>query len=91
MALVLVKYGVDNPAEQVKLAAANENDKVILIQNGVFFAALTDVRKLTKAEVYVLKNDLEARGFCANDVVNVKFIDYDGLVELVEQEEKFIG
>ncbi|MGQ9856837.1 MAG: sulfurtransferase complex subunit TusB [Fervidobacterium sp.] len=91
MALVLVKYGVDNPAERVKFEIANENDKIVLIQNGVFFAVVEDVTKLTKAEVYALKNDLEARGFCTADVKNVKLVDYDGLVELIEKEEKFIG
>ena len=91
MALVLVKYGVDNPAEKIKLQIANENDKVVLIQNGVYWAVLEDVTELTKGKVYVLKGDLEARGYCETDVKGVELIDYDGFIELVEQEEKFIG
>lgn len=91
MALVLVKYGVDNPAESIKLSTANENDRVVLIQNGVYWAILKDVSKLTKAKVYVLKNDLEARGYCEADLSGVELIDYEGFIELVEKEEKFIG
>lgn len=91
MALILIKHGLDNPAERVKLKVATESDKVVLIQNGIYFATLENITALTNGEVFVLRNDLEARGFCPDEFDNLNLIDYDGLIQLIEGEEKFIG
>jgi len=64
---------------------------VILVQNGVYHAVLKEGGKhspvLDKAgaEFYVLKEDLETRGYSAADVVDgkIKAITYGDLVDLI--------
>ncbi|MDK2886221.1 MAG: hypothetical protein PWP54_779 [Thermosipho sp. (in: thermotogales)] len=89
MALVLIKYGINNPVEKLKIESAKDNDSVVLIQDGVYWN-LQDLSSLTKANIYILKEDFLARGY-KEDEANHKLIDYDGFIELVEKEEKFIG
>lgn len=89
MALVLVKYGINHPVEKLKIESAKEDDSIVLIQDGVYWN-LQDLSSLTKAKVYILKEDFLARGY-KEDEAKYNLIDYDGFVELIEKEEKFIG
>ncbi|WP_126993192.1 sulfurtransferase complex subunit TusB [Thermosipho globiformans] len=89
MALVLVKYGINHPVEKLKIENAKEEDSIVLIQDGVYWN-LQDLSSLTKANVYILKEDFLARGY-KEDEAKYNLIDYDGFVELIEKEEKFIG
>lgn len=64
---------------------------VILAQNGVYHAVLKDGGKTSPvlakegAEFYVLKEDLETRGFGEGDLVDgkVKVITYGDFVDLI--------
>jgi len=87
MYLVVVKNGPDNSAERIKISAAKDGDKVVLVQDGVFWG-LNELA--TKAEVFALKDDIEARGYSANDVT-VPLITYEDFIDIVEECEKSIG
>jgi tRNA 2-thiouridine synthesizing protein B len=89
MALVLIKYGYDNPAEKVKMKTTKEEDSVVLIQNGVFWA-LKDEIKDVKGKIYAIKEDFLARGYSTEDS-KVELIDYPSFIDILEREEKFIG
>lgn len=89
MSLILVKYGPDHPAERLKLSSAREGDCVVLIQNGVYWAACNAIKGVN-ASVYAVKDDLLARGY-EEGQFDVELIDYDALVELVERNEVFVG
>ncbi len=86
--LILIKYGTENPAENWKLEMSAADDVIVLIQNGVFWAVTAEGKKaLAGKKVYALKADLEARGYAEQDCP-VEAIDYSGLIELLEQNEK---
>lgn len=87
MALILVKYGTDHVVEKIKISSANAEDKVVLVQNGVYWA-LENVK--TPAKVYAIKDDFVARGYCEADS-KVSLITYDEFIDLLASEEKFIG
>ncbi len=87
MALILVKYGTDHSVEQLKIKSAKAEDKIVLIQNGVYWA-LKDVE--TPAKVYAIKDDFLARGYSEEDA-KVNLISYSEFIDLLESEEKFIG
>ncbi|MGJ8455824.1 sulfurtransferase complex subunit TusB [Pseudothermotoga sp. U03pept] len=89
MALILIKYGPNNPAERIKLYAATDEDDVVLIQNGVYWA-LEDFKSHTKASVFAIKDDFLSRGYSESDS-KVPLIDYGRFVELVEKHPKSIG
>ncbi|WP_041075691.1 sulfurtransferase complex subunit TusB [Thermotoga caldifontis] len=87
MALILVKYGTDHSVEQLKIKSAKAEDKIVLIQNGVYWA-LKDLE--TPAKVYAIKDDFLARGYSEEDA-KVNLISYSEFIDLLESEEKFIG
>lgn len=87
MALILVKYGTNHPVERLKINSARAEDKVVLVQNGVYWA-LENLQ--TPAKVYALKDDFVARGYSETDS-KVSLITYGEFVDLLEGEEKFIG
>lgn len=89
MALILIKYGPDHPAEGAKLSSAREGDCAVLIQNGVYWAA-RDALKSAKCQVYAIKDDFLARGY-EEEQLDIELIDYDALVELIERNEGFLG
>jgi tRNA 2-thiouridine synthesizing protein B len=92
MALILIKHGAHHSAEKTKLECAREDDSVVLIQDGVFWAAITDEIKNLKANVYVLQDDLCARGYpveAAADA-NATMINYSELVDIIAKEEQTI-
>ncbi len=89
MALILVKYGPNNPAEQIKLNSATIEDDVVLIQNGVYWA-LEDLKTQTKANVFAIKDDFISRGYNESES-KVPLIDYGKFIELIEKHPKSIG
>ncbi|AEX84483.1 sulfur relay protein DsrH [Marinitoga sp. 1135] len=89
MALIMVKYGIDHPVERLKIQSAKNDDTIVLIQNGIYWN-FENLKKLTDAEVVLLKEDFNARGYSDEDA-NVKLVDYNGLIEVIEKQEKFIG
>ncbi len=87
MALILVKYGTDHPIEKLKIENARAEDKIVFIQNGVFWA----LKKVdTKAKTFAIKDDFLARGYDEKDS-QVPLIDYSQFIEIVESEPQFIG
>ncbi|MGM0640850.1 MAG: sulfurtransferase complex subunit TusB [Thermotogota bacterium] len=89
MALVLVKYGLGNSAEKIKLQTAKDSDSIVLIQDGVFWA-LNDELKDFQGNINVVKEDYLARGYSEKDCKHT-LLDYSELIDLIEKEEKFIG
>ena len=90
MALILIKHGTQNSTEKTKLECAREDDSIVLIQDGVFWA-ITDEIKDLKANVYVLQDDFHARGYQVETAnINVSMINYSELVDIIAQEEKTI-
>ncbi|HAY98744.1 sulfur relay protein DsrH [Mesotoga sp. SC_NapDC2] len=87
MYLIVVKNGPNNSADRIKISAAKDGDKVVLIQDGVFWG----LKELTtEAEVFAIKDDVEARGYSVDDVT-VPLITYEGFIDIVEECEKSIG
>ncbi|AYA41879.1 sulfurtransferase complex subunit TusB [Xenorhabdus nematophila] len=76
------------------LSFVSETDDVLLIQNGVLLG-INDNRYLTelirtRAGIYVLKEDLDARGLIEQISNCVKVIDYEGFVSLtVKHQQNF--
>ncbi|HOJ87604.1 MAG TPA: sulfurtransferase complex subunit TusB [Pseudothermotoga sp.] len=89
MALILIKFGTNNPAERFKLANASSDDDVVLIQNGIYWA-LNDAKQYTAARVYAIKEDFLARGYDEPDS-KVPLINYAQFVELIEKHPKTIS
>ncbi|MBO8139471.1 MAG: sulfurtransferase complex subunit TusB [Thermosipho sp. (in: Bacteria)] len=89
MALVLVKYGINHPIEKLKIETSKPDDSIVLIQDGIYWN-LENLSDLTKAKIYILKEDFLARGYKEEDA-NYDLIDYEKFVEIIEKEEKFIG
>lgn len=89
MALILVKYGLDNSAEKIKIENSDKNDCIVLIQNGIYWN-FSEKLNYIDCKTYVIKEDFLARGY---DYKNCKYklIDYAELVDIIEKEEKFIG
>ncbi|PIJ62129.1 sulfurtransferase complex subunit TusB [Mesotoga sp. H07.pep.5.3] len=87
MHLIVVKNGPNNSAERVKISASKEGDSVVLIQDGIFWA-LNDIE--TEAKCFAIKDDVEARGYTADDVT-VPLISYDGFIDIIEKCDKSIG
>jgi tRNA 2-thiouridine synthesizing protein B len=83
MALYLVDklYGQSG----LKLAALDEEAKVVLIQDGVFL----DASGLSGAEVYALSEDVEKRGLQNVIPSSVKRIDYGELVDLIVENKVY--
>ncbi|MBS3782902.1 MAG: sulfur relay protein DsrH [Anaerolineae bacterium] len=88
MALVLIKYGVHHPIERVKIECAEENDSLVLLQDGVFWVGTDEIDE-TKADVYALQLDFCARGY-PEEGAAVPLISYPELVDLIVKEEKAI-
>ena len=90
--LVIIKSSPDTPEGKsgIKLAmdmAAN----VLLIQNGVYFAQMNRHNSFT-GMLYALEDDIRLRGLRDEELrKDMKKLDYDGLVELMIEEDKMIG
>ncbi len=85
--LVLIKYGFENLAERWKLEVTDENDTVVLIQNGIFWAISEEIEPYQNRKIFALESDLLARGYSKEDS-KVPLVDYAGLVDLIEANPK---
>jgi sulfur relay protein TusB/DsrH len=90
--LVIIKSSPDTPEAKrgIKLAmdmAAN----IVLIQNAVYFAQKNRHDSFTGI-IYALEDDVRLRGLRDEELrKDMKKLDYDGLVELMIEEDKIIG
>ncbi|MDC9598550.1 sulfurtransferase complex subunit TusB [Xenorhabdus anantnagensis] len=77
------------------LGLVSDTDDVLLTQNGVLLG-INDNRYLTElartgAGIYILKEDLEARGLFEQVSDRVMVIDYNGFVSLtVKHQQNFV-
>jgi len=88
--LVLIKYGFENLAERWKLEVSGENDTIVLIQNGIFWAISQEIDPYLNRKIFALEPDMEARGYSKEDL-KVPVIDYAGLVDLIEANPRSMG
>ena len=89
--LVLIKYGCENPGDCWKMEVANENDTIVLIQNGVLWAISDEIEPyIKKRNIQAIDSDLFARGYRKEDS-KVPLINYDGLVSLFEKNPQSMG
>jgi len=90
--LVMVKSAPDTPEGKrgVKLAQ-DMGAHLVLLQNGVYFVQKERFKGFC-SKVYVLDEDMRLRGIRGEDIEKgIKTIDYDGLVDLMADEDKVIG
>ncbi|EIC21196.1 sulfurtransferase complex subunit TusB [Thiorhodovibrio frisius] len=76
------------------LAHVSEGAAVLLFEDGIYgalkgtAAAETVERALTSVKVYVLGEDLKARGFDEDRLINgISVVDYGGFVDLAAQAD----
>jgi sulfur relay protein TusB/DsrH len=89
---VIVKSGPDTQDGKrgVKLARDMAAD-IFLIQNAVYFAREERLEGFC-GKVYILDKDAGLRGLRDDELEKgIKKIDYDGLVELMAEEDKVLG
>lgn len=90
--LTIIKSSPDTPEGKrgFKLARDMASD-MVLLQNGVHFAHRERFEGFC-GKVYVLEEDMRLRGLTDSEVLKdaVK-IDYDGLVDLMVEEDKVVG
>lgn len=94
MALVLIKFGEDRAIGRTLLDLALPGDDLLLIQEGVLWLlneSVIDGLVEKQVSVYVLKEDLEARGYTEDLCSQVDKVDYDGAIGLIEKNERIIG
>jgi len=90
--LVIIKSGPDTQDGKrgVKLARDMTAD-ICLIQNAVYFAQKERLEGFC-GTVYMLDKDAGLRGLKGDELEKgIKKIDYDGLVELMAEEDKIVG
>lgn len=89
--LILIKYASDNPGDSWKMEMANQNDSVVLIQDGVLWAVSDEIDPyLQNLNIVALDKDFLARGYKEEDS-KVPLINYDDLVTLIEKNERSMG
>ena len=89
MAMILIKYGFDHPAEKIKLENSRDDDTIVFIQNGVFWALKKEVKNY-KGKFFALKEDFLSRGYTPEGSV-MELVDYNQLIDLIEKNERSIG
>ncbi len=93
--LVIIKSAPDTPEGKkgVRLACDMHAD-IVLLQNGIYFIKKDQLEDLGFVRTaYVLEDDRRLRGLTDDDAYrkNIKNIDYDGLVDLMDGSDKVIG
>lgn len=90
--LVIIKSSPDTPEGKrgFKLARDMASD-IVLLQNGIYFAQRERFEGFC-GKVYILEEDMRLRGLKDEEVLKDAIkIDYDGLVDLMVEEEKVTG
>ncbi len=87
--LVIIKSSPDTPETRRALDLAKSmNAGICLVQNGVYICAIEECRNIP-TPVYALSEDMTLRGL--KPAGNVKSIDYDELIDIMNGSEKVIG
>ena len=89
---IIVKSGPDTQDGKRGVMLAREmSADICLIQNAVYFARKESLEGFC-GKVYILDKDAGLRGLKDNELEKgIKKIDYDGLVELMAEEDKVLG
>ncbi len=90
--LVIIKSSPDTPEGKrgFKLARDMASD-MVLLENGVYFAQKERFEGFC-GKVYILEEDMRLRGLKDDEVLKDAIkIDYDGLVDLMVEEDRVIG
>ncbi|ACI19923.1 sulfurtransferase complex subunit TusB [Dictyoglomus thermophilum] len=92
MALIIVKKSPTEDISRRMIDLAMEGDTILFVQDGVLHAIDENTKNLVKngVSVFVLKEDLEARGY-SESLSLFSCVDYEGWVELIEKNEKIIS
>lgn len=94
MALILIKFGNDREIAKTLLKISKEGDNVLFIQDGVLWIldekTVKDMES-KKVNLYAVKEDLEARGYTQGLNKGISILDYNGVIDLIEKNEKIIG
>ncbi len=90
--VILIKFGINSNAAKIKFGLAAPGDKIVLIQNCVFWAITDKLQefKKTNIEIFAIKDDFESRGYKKIDS-NVPLISYAEFIELLEKDKKTVG
>ncbi len=90
--ITVIKSSPDTPEGKrgFRLARDMASD-MVLLQNGVYFAQRERFEGFC-GKVYILEEDMRLRGLNDKEILKDAIkIDYDGLVDLMVEEEKVIG
>jgi sulfur relay protein TusB/DsrH len=90
--LLIIKSAPDTPEGKggIRLAERVGAD-IVLLQNGTYFARKNKLESFSGA-AFILDDDKKLRGLKDSDLEErVKFIDYDGLIDLMTQSNKVLG
>ncbi len=92
MALIIIKKSPKENISNRMIEIASPGDIILFVQDGVLYAIEEKTKDLIKngVSVFVLKEDLEARGYSEN-ISLFPCVNYDGWVELIEKNEKIIS
>lgn len=92
MALIIVKKSPREEISKRMIELAVEGDSILFVQDGVLYAIDEATKGFIKngVSVFVLKEDLEARGY-SESLSLFPCINYEGWVELIEKNEKIIS
>jgi len=75
-----------DPSGMIRRLASREEAHLVLVEDAVYHAIdprRAEILKEVAHEVYVAKDDLEAKGFSEADLKAGKATDYEGIVELI--------
>lgn len=87
--LIIIKSSPDTPeARQALDLAKSLNAGICLVQNGVYLAAKEECGDIADS-VCALSEDMTLRGL--KPVGNVKRIDYEELIDIMNRSEKVMG
>ena len=75
-----------DPSGMIRRLASREEAHLVLVEDAVYHAIdprRAEILKEVAHEVYVAKDDLEAKGFSEADLKAGRATDYEGIVELI--------
>ncbi len=87
--LIIIKSSPDTPEALKALDLAKSmNASICLVQNGVYLSAKEECRNIATS-VFALSEDMALRGL--KPAGNVKSIDYEELIDIMNGSEKVMG